>query len=391
MSRTRDAAVEEHDIGFLDPAQSFTPKALIKDILRTKYCVPRSIFLVEGVEDRIAARKGYRALRLLLGDGELCIQALVLGQMHGFVDAGEIYAGCYVRLDKFDLRIKELSALGKDVPDNPIAGPLSDGVTKRKNKAKSEKMVYLLVADLITVGWNNTYLGILEAAPKGVAPEGKEIASSSAESAEPPRSAQKPQAQSGEIDSDSDLDSAFEHMDVDLPRASQKRQGLTQKPGALRARSTNANGILRLDNNHLPWSSNDPTQPLKLTSLGSLPHLPYKQNWTMNVLAVVVSLSEVERSHLPPGKQRRARLVDPTSDREVLLTVFLDPERFTPGIGSVVLLLGVKNHTFAGGCLNKYDSDRAKHKGCWWRENPLQLEWCDVAGLKAWWDERTVS
>jgi hypothetical protein len=72
----------------------------------------------------------------------------------------------------------------------------------------------------------------------------------------------------------------------------------------------------------------------------------------------------------------------------VLLTVFLDPDDFSPAVGSVVLLLGVKNHRFDGGSLKKYASDRPRSGGRWWFEEPKELGWCDVAGMREWWDKR---
>ena len=36
----------------------------------------------------------YRAVRLLLGDGEVCIQALLMPGIHPFVDGGSVYEGC---------------------------------------------------------------------------------------------------------------------------------------------------------------------------------------------------------------------------------------------------------------------------------------------------------
>lgn len=138
----------------------------------------------------------------------------------------------------------------------------------------------------------------------------------------------------------------------------------------------------------LPRDWTDPNTPLKLTSLRSIPNLPYKQNWSVNVLAVVASLSEIEPSHMPPHHtQRTARLVDPSTSKQVILTVFLDAETFTPKIGSVVLLVGVKNHRFDGGCLKKYVSDKPNPGSRWWFEEPRQFNWCDVDGLKQWWEQ----
>jgi hypothetical protein len=80
-----------------------------------------------------------------------------------------------------------------------------------------------------------------------------------------------------------------------------------------------------------------------------------------------------------------ARITDPSTAKQVHLTVFLDPDQFNPKVGSAVLLTGVKNHRFDGGSLKKYASDKALGK--WWFEDPWELAWCDVRGIKDWWAE----
>lgn len=129
----------------------------------------------------------------------------------------------------------------------------------------------------------------------------------------------------------------------------------------------------------------DPQTPLKLTTLRSIPRLPYTQNWSCNVLAIVASLSPVELSHLSPFRQRTARITDPSTAKRVRLTVFLDPDAFAQCVGSAVLLTGVKNHRFDGGSLKKYASDAAAPR--WWFEDPWHLAWCDVTAIKRWWAE----
>lgn len=101
-------------------------------------------------------------------------------------------------------------------------------------------------------------------------------------------------------------------------------------------------------------------------------------------MAIVVQLSPVEISELPPYRQRTARLADPSTAKQVHLTVFLDPEEFSPEVGNAVLLTGVKNHVFDGGSLRKYASD-GKDGRRWWFEEPWELGWCDVKGIKEWW------
>ncbi|KAK1622473.1 hypothetical protein BDP81DRAFT_334182 [Colletotrichum phormii] len=326
------------EVAFANDAEPFVPKPLINDLLRTRYCILGSIFLVEGVESLPVPRsKRWRAIRLMLGDGELCIQALLRGEMHRFLDTGAIRVGCYVRLGEFSIRLQDL------VGD----GDRSEG---------TRQMVYLVVHDLVTVGWHKA-LTEPDAVPPAL-PEHKV---------------------EEDIVSDSDVESAddedeegFEVMQVSETKATQRRVQARNKGGPVA----------------LPRDWTDPNMPLKLTSLRSIPNLPYKQNWSVNVLAVVASLSEIEPSHMPPHHtQRTARLVDPSTSKQVILTVFLDAEAFAPKIGSVILLVGVKNHRFDGGCLKKYVSDKPKPGNRWWFEEPRQFDWCDVNGLKQWWQQ----
>lgn len=375
-----------------DPANPVTPQPLIADILRTSTCVPGSIFLVEGIDAPVPVRERWRAVRLLLGDGELCVQALLRADMHGLVDAGLVYAGCYVRVDSFELRVVDLEEASADVMDDK-AGDSETSVPKdeagRKTKM-GQKMVYLVIGDLVTVGWNDAYLEMLgqprKSTVKDVAgeppversllEETPVLASMATATTTRAHTPQSKEDVEDECDVDADPDDAFEVMDVSLPRATQRRNEHHDIQTGQKVTG------------QLSWVSSNLTKPLKLAQLHSIPNLPYKQNWTVNVLAIVASLSDVEPSYLPPYSQRTARLTDPTTTKKVLLTVFLEPESFNPKVGSVVLLLGVKNHRFDGGCLKKYASDQPRKGTQWWHEDPRELEWCDVAGLKKWWNER---
>ncbi|OTA52509.1 hypothetical protein K449DRAFT_340676 [Hypoxylon sp. EC38] len=375
---------EASDITCIAP-EPFEPVPLIADILRTGFCVPGSVFLVEGVDSLHTSKsKRWRAVRLLLGDGELCIQALLSGDMHRYVDHGEVAFGSYVRLERFRLEWKDVS---NGDGGNPST---AKGKGKQLDHHNAEnKMVYLVVEDLALVGWNNALIdtaGVVNAqvGPDVAQHENKaEVKAQHLSPAELPeeRGAQSFDSGIGIIKEVVDADDDFEVMPNAGAKAAQNRLDL-----ASRSKNKAAPGNAA-DANFLPWSSNDPGKPLKLTMLRSIPNLPYKQNWSVNVLAVVSALSDVEPSGLPPYIQRQARLTDPSTDKHVLLTVFLEPEQFAPAVGSVVLLLGVKNHRFDGGSLKKYVSDRPSTGHSWWHENPTQFEWCDVEGLRQWWAE----
>ncbi|KAK4133216.1 hypothetical protein BT67DRAFT_435090 [Trichocladium antarcticum] len=416
----------------LDPASPIRPIPLIADILRTRNCIPGSVFLVEAIDRRVQAprlvgsesasgsgsgdggvkrpgkrrsgsRSGRRerAVRLLLGDGELVVQALVRPEIHCFVDGGSVYEGCYVRVDKFEL--------------GWVGG--ADGVGK---------VVYLVVGDMVTVGWNEEYLGMLrrergaeagmEVAENEVAgiattaglreigvgggvevmlqPLADEMSEEAAvavseeakswpdEDLQPSTRQDRPDMKAAENQDVSGPDDTLETLEIYAEKAEPPPvTTIAQNPA--RQKQTN-----NQSNKPRPWMSNDPTQPVKLTLLRAIPALPYKQNWMVNILAVVVSLSDVEPSHLEPYLQRTARLADPSTLKHVHLTVVLDPQGFTPMVGSVVLLRGVKNHMYDGGSLRKYVSDRPRNGTSWWVQHPETLGWCDeeAARLRAWWE-----
>ncbi|KAI1745281.1 hypothetical protein F4680DRAFT_455587 [Xylaria scruposa] len=369
-------------------SEPFEPKPLIADILRTGFCVPDSIFLVEGVDIAHTSKsKRWRAIRLLLGDGELCLQALLSAEMHRLVDRGEISFGSYVRLQQFRVEWRDIVKASSSSPRK--YGKADDPGEKKR------QMVCLIVESLVMVGWNNTLTDttMAEQAEIGLdnieadieAPEAFDHLPDPPHLVEPektqsPRRATVAKSTASEGSELADMDDDFEVMAISKKKTASNRKEIAATIVDYEQDVTTSPG-------NLPFSINDPSLPLKLTKLRSIPNLPYKQNWSVNVLCVVSAISDVEPAGIPPYTQRQARLTDPSTDKQVLLTVFLDPHLFDPQVGSVVLLLGVKNHRFDGGSLKKYDSDRSRTGENWWYKNPTQFAWCDVDGLRRWWSE----
>ncbi|EHK16220.1 uncharacterized protein TRIVIDRAFT_122935, partial [Trichoderma virens Gv29-8] len=333
------------------PSQEpFTLRPLIRQMLSTRRCISGSIFIVEGIDvipvpTATPKDDDTHAIRLVLGDGELCIQALLHPDMFHLVEKRDVFVGCCVREEGHK--------------------------NKEREKEDERGMVYLIVNELETAGWNESYMAMWRRHERGKAVE---------QPATPtrPRSQDKGKAQTpGPVDDnddddeedEEDLENAFEAFEArTFPTAAGDKSQPQPQPIALAK----------------DWHNHQ--EPLKLTTLRLIPHLPYAQNWSVNVLAIVASLSPVEPSHLPPGKQRTARIADPSTAKQVHLTVFLDPDDFTPRVGSAVLLVGVKNHRFDGGSLKKYASDGKRDSGQrWWFEDPWELSWLDVAGIKSWW------
>jgi hypothetical protein len=402
---------EKTEIVFLEPSEPFLFQPLIEDLLRTRFCISGSVFLVEAIDPLIPVKKEYRAVRLLVSDGILCVQALLKSEAHGLVENGRIYAGCFVRVASFKLRFFEV----QDEAKGSVKGQNDDGSVvpgkKRGRESKSRKMAYLILENPITVGWNTAYMKILQpderrppaelsTSMKGALPNPKRerrrnitdedeslaTAAPDGNMLDVPHSKTQANEDYGGIaEPEADATAAdLEPMNTSVLREAENNQDITKVPNP-------TTKPLPTSSEPLPWSSEDPTKPLKLTPLRQIPNLPYKQNWMVNVLAVIASISDVEPSHLPPYHQRTARLADPSTSKQVLLTVFLDSDDFSPGVGSVVLILGVKNHRFDGGSLKKYASDRPKRGSRWWFENPTDLGWCDVAGLRDWWDGKQTA
>jgi hypothetical protein len=339
-------------------ASPFTLNPIIQDLVRTRFAVPGSIFLVEDVQTTSLTDSGrWQVIRLLLGDGELCIQAVLGDAMHRFVHTREITVGSYVCVQDFQLRLKSV------------------------NGSESQPMVYLVVYDLKTVGWNDDVRQMQQALEdKAKAPAGESRSTTPTK----PRSAGSSQRRQDREDfEEDDMGDAFEEFEALAFPAKKPLQSSTS-PSRLPGANVKASSKPLLPV-ALPRDWHDVQTPLKLTTLRAVPNLPYRQNWSCNVLVIIASLSPVESSNLPPYKQRMARITDPSTAKQVHLTVFLDPDQFNPKVGSAVLLTGVKNHRFDGGSLKKYASDKALGK--WWFEDPWELAWCDVRGIKDWWAE----
>ncbi|KAK2601885.1 hypothetical protein QQS21_004572 [Conoideocrella luteorostrata] len=393
----------------------FTLIPVIHDLVRTRFPVPGSIFLVEDIQVCSLTQTGrWQVVRLILGDGRYCIQAILADAMHRLVHGREVAVGSYVRVEEFQLRLRNYEA----------------------GSGKTRQMLFLVVYDINVVGWNDDVRRLhvaqneppaldkgksplRESTSAGASPASSPTKRSSVRSGHrhpdveqvddadnkghlfekavspmkgpvstPASAAGTPvkkrvrrgdRADHGGVSQDENISDAFEEFET-LTFPPRKPSSSPSKP--IQVNKGSKQTVLPIA---LPRDWHDLQTPLKLTTLRSVPNLPYRQNWSCNVLAILATLSPIETSNLPPYKQRTARLMDPSTAKRVHLTVFLDPEEFTPSVGSAVLLTGVKNHRFDGGSLKKYASDR--RGGRWWFEDPWELGWCDVKGIKDWWTQ----
>lgn len=442
-----------------DLASPVQPSLLIEDILRTRYCIPGSIFLVEAIEACVAVDSRYRTIQVILGDGKLCIQALLRSEIHCFIDNGHIFEGCYVRVDKFELRSVDIKSGTEDVEDDGTGNPAAARPGKAA-KRKTGKTAYLLVSDMVTVGWSRAYMDILGVQhPPNTqptwSPAGRDggfglgardgstkptiaqlaamdpkpalnalrLKESPPLPAEPAMSipASPPPIKHGhpakppEPENDSDYISDSD-ASVEAPKAPAEPRAIERSPDPPSPRGPPAiirQQAMQRANNAKPEIPSTPAAPparapvnltgkptkipWKVTDLGQGPFMlrplvqvnkvKMLQNFMMNVLAVVVS---VDDAGLHLGSMRRtARLADPSTAKEVLLAVYLNPEDFMPRPGSVVMITGAKNHTEDGGSLRKWPSDRLPEGRPWWTDDPGALGWCEeeVGRIRQWWEE----
>jgi hypothetical protein len=227
------------------PAVALSP--LIADILRSRYCIPGSVFLVEDVQTALVPGSSrWQVLQLLLGDGRLCIQALLATELHGLVQSGEVTAGSYVQLDEFSLGWERLddTHAGDDFKDS---GPEDDEVGDSRRK-----IVYLMVEGMTVVGRDDAYLARWRSRVRGLQSQKRQSGATPADATKdatepkteasqrplgPRPSSQRPMPSSSK---DTTVEKAFDNFDTLTyplkisPRKSQKlpEPPRTVEPGA---------------------------------------------------------------------------------------------------------------------------------------------------------------
>jgi len=134
-------------------------------------------------------------------------------------------------------------------------------------------------------------------------------------------------------------------------------------------------------------------RPLRLTSLAALTGPHATRNKVVDAFAVVASVTPtlVRCPGIRPGihYKRELRIADPSTPKKVMLSVFVKPEEFLPEVGTVALFRSVTTNKWDGGSLNAFKRDCEGRK--WFLESPEGVDGCDVAELRAWWEERQSS
>lgn len=110
-----------------------------------------------------------------------------------------------------------------------------------------------------------------------------------------------------------------------------------------------------------------------------------RRNDIFDVFAVIHSVGDsvIKRQAMPP--KRDLRIVDPSTDKKVLLSVFVDPDNFVPAIGTIALIRSVSTHHWEGGMLRIYPTHCEGRD--WFQPNPVGIAGCDVEAMRQWWTQ----
>ena len=127
-------------------------------------------------------------------------------------------------------------------------------------------------------------------------------------------------------------------------------------------------------------SPEQPPSSLQLSTLASITGSNASRNKQVNILAMIdyVSSSTVKPTTAP--LKRDVRIVDPSTDKKVTLSVFIDPVNFIPKQHDIILFRDLTTHDFSGGNLNAYPKKcRGKE---WCVVDPYEFKECDMKSME---------
>lgn len=174
---------------------------------------------------------------------------------------------------------------------------------------------------------------------------------------------------------------------LDIPRKLEKTNSKylplppsTAKPlnASLATTATGSKGLLAIK------------RPLSICALDSLTGRNATRNKVHDVFAIVCSVQEsVVKPPKNMPRKRDIRIMDPSTDKRVLVSVFVDPDNFQPAVGTVALFRNLTTHEWDSGMLNVYHDKCAGR--AWFIKDPVEVEGCDVKALKEWWEKKFLN
>ena len=145
---------------------------------------------------------------------------------------------------------------------------------------------------------------------------------------------------------------------------------------------TSTSDILLPRKNHTQARASAERAPsrLQLSTLASVTGTNATRNKQVNILAMIeyVSSSTVKPTTAP--LKRDVRIVDPSTNKKVTLSVFVDPVNFVPKVYDIILFRDLTTHDFSGGNLNAYPKKCRGRE--WYILNPYDTEECDMKSME---------
>lgn len=345
-------------------AENLHIKPIIRELVRTQVCFPDIKLLVDRVNiielpnQNVADHS--QAYRLFLTDREKTIQAVVKRRLHRMINSGEIREGSFVVLKDYCL-------------------------ARAKRRNSDGEVVYLQIADFYSVG--EEARSTRETSPTPLSPSNLDDAqplhhpSNESNSVSHPlkrkhgTAVSEPESKSNkrgqelgrsapELEKQTDIDGS---PDFDTFKDSEL-QGKRPGPNSNKdVGSSNEESIYSAAHESYVASNAEPAhsnnianafkpinRPLKLSTLSSVTGANRSKNEVHDVLALIVHVDA--HTYKPPRmpRKRDLRIMDSSTSKRVVLSVFTDPVGFGPKPGTVALFRNLTTHDWDGGNVKAY-------------------------------------
>ncbi|KAK4696051.1 hypothetical protein P7C71_g1805, partial [Lecanoromycetidae sp. Uapishka_2] len=312
---------------------------VIREIVRTKVCFEDIKLLVDKihivdlpVRDNVTAKEAYR---LFLTDRDTTIQGLLRRRLHKIINRLDIREGSYVVLKDYKL-----------------------ATAKRLNGEGD--VVYLAISDLYSIGEERLEDEDVESVEHSPLTHGhdqkRKRASDSCDEElrdeAPARKTAKTGGQSMQHNAPpSDPAHSLNWHETARMEHHRRCHTLDKEETVINCRSFTpyAEKAMKAGKPLQPIS-----RPLRLSTLASVTGSNASRNKTIDVLAVIDSVDDhtTKRKDIP--LYRDIHIADPSTQKIVTLSVFIDPIGFLPAAGDIALFRSVTTHEYKGGKLNAY-------------------------------------
>ncbi|KAL8803344.1 MAG: hypothetical protein Q9182_003232 [Xanthomendoza sp. 2 TL-2023] len=372
---------------------------VIQELVRTQVCFPNLKLLVDKILvvtlPEANELSGNEAFKLTLTDGEKTIQALLKRRIYKTLYNEDIREGSFVILKVYHLArgkkingkgtitylvIEDFFAIGEDDrydespvvsgEPNPATVELDLSETRDHGQPSVEGTVDAYNGEINGERIANSKVQELPSIETSIEYEIENAASDRVKDnarPTPPSSQQQREAMKRK------WDTALEEIDAnDTYRVSKyRRLEETRAKEAQAAADASAKALLvRLES-------------LPTTPLVAITGPNKRRNTRHDILALIISVSPdiIKRNGMPP--KRDLRIMDISTTKKVLLSVFARAEDFQPEPGTVALLKHLTTHDYDGGSLNAYAKDCSSPD--WFVVDPPGFENGEVAQLKDCW------